>query len=179
MITWLYRARAAGPRRLAAILVAAMWAGTVATAEEPGWTAPSQLPQTVRVTVPAMVAFSVTNVSVATLASTGATPVSFDLALLGLGRALRISVKADADLTPPSGTAIPASNVSWQTSNVTGGVGVNGVLSKTAYTQVYQGNVGALSGHVDLTWTLSPPGSAIRAGTHQGLLRWKFESVIP
>jgi len=62
---------------------------------------------------------------------------------------------------------------------VTQGIGVNGVLSKTIYTQVYQSNVGAKSGKVDVNWTLSAPGLGVSPGMHYVTLRWKFESVIP
>jgi hypothetical protein len=164
---------------IAALLWLALWHGSIAPAE-PRAPEPAQLiPETVRITVPAAVDFDVDDVAVSHLGANGPSTVSFILAVLNLGRVLRISVKADADLTPPSGPAIPASSLSWQTSNVLGGVGVNGVLSKTSYTQVFQGHPLAVAGRVDLTWTLSAPGTAIRAGTHQVLLRWKVESVIP
>ena len=140
---------------------------------------PQLLPETVRITVPALVTFDVPNVTLSTDATSGVATVSFNLAVLNLGRGVRISVKADGDLTPPGGPAIPASNISWQTSNVSGGVGTNGVLSKTTYTQVFQGNVLTTSGRVDLTWRMSAPGTAVRAGTHQVLLRWRIESAVP
>jgi hypothetical protein len=56
---------------------------------------------------------------------------------------------------------------------------MNGVLSKTTYTPVYQSNVVVLSGRVDVVWKLLPPTPAVRAGTHQVTLRWKVESVTP
>jgi hypothetical protein len=121
----------------------------------------------------------VTNVSAATVATGGASIVSFDRARLKPGEALRISVKADGNLTGPGGPAIPASNISWTTSNVLNGIGINGTLSTATYTPVYESQVVATTGRVDLTWTLAAPGASILAGTHQALLRWKFEIIPP
>lgn len=132
----------------------------------------------VRVFVPTSVLIDVPNVAIETISNAPVT-VSFDSATLGPGQALRISVRADGDLTMTGGPAIPAQSLSWTTANVTNGVGLNGVLSKTVYTPVYQGTVGAATGRVDLTWRLSPPGVGITAGTRQTALRWRFEAVTP
>lgn len=134
---------------------------------------------TVRVFVPPMVLFNVPDVSVETTAS-GSSTVSFDTAVLLLGQALRISVRADGDLAHPSGPAIPAANVFWTTSNAVNGIGFNGTLSKTLYTPVYESNIGVLTGRVDVTWKLAAPGGGIsRSGTRDAVLRWRFESVTP
>jgi hypothetical protein len=133
----------------------------------------------VQIVVPTSVAFQVLDVAASTVAGTNPSTMSFSSAVLQPGQVLRISVKADSDLAPPSGTAIPASNVSWSTSSVVNGVGSNGVLSKTVYTQVFQSQVGVTSGGVDLNWTLSAPGIPLRAGTHQVSLRWKLEAIVP
>jgi hypothetical protein len=66
--------------------------------------------------------------------------MQFTGAVIKSNRGVRASVKADGDFVPPSGTAIPASRVSWTTSNAVNGVASNGTLSKTLYTQLYQGN---------------------------------------
>jgi len=76
-----------------------------------------------------------------------------------------------------SGVAIPASRVSWTTSNAVNGVGSNGTLSKTLYTQLYQGNDNATSGSVDIAWQLAAPGVPLRSGAHVLTLRWKLESI--
>jgi hypothetical protein len=131
-----------------------------------------------RVMVPALVVLDVPDVSSESIAGSPIT-VTFDSAILLVGQALRISVRADGDLTIPGGTPISASNLSWTTANVTNGVGLNGALSKTVYTTVYQGNAGATSGRLDVTWRLSPPGGGIRAGTRQAALRWRFEAITP
>ena len=130
-----------------------------------------------RVVVPPLIQFQVTNVGVDTMSS--AVTVSFDSAVLGVGEGLRISVRADGDLTLPGSPAIPATNISWTTSSVANGVGLIGTLSKTVYTPVYQGNVGASNGRVDITWKLAAPGAGILAGTRQAVLRWRFEAVTP
>jgi hypothetical protein len=130
----------------------------------------------VRVTLPATMSFAVTNVSASTVASPNPTTVSYDTAVLIPGQALRISVKADSDFVPPSGTAIPASNVSWTTSGASQGTGINGVLSKTVYSQLFQGNVLASSGSVNVTWSLAAPGTPLRAGNHNLTMRWKLEA---
>ena len=137
---------------------------------------PAQVAQ-VRVFVPPAILFQVANVSVETFASAPVT-VSFDTATLEPGQALRISVRADGDLTLPGGPAIPATNISWTTSNVTNGVGLNGSMSKTVYTPIYESNAGATSGRVDLTWKLAAPGG-VRAGTREAALRWRLEAITP
>lgn len=132
----------------------------------------------VRIVVPAIVSFQVLKVGVSTVA-TNPSSIAFSSAALLPGQVLRISVKAEGDLTPPSGRSIPASKISWRTSNVASGIGMNGVLSSTGYGQVFQGQAGALSGGVNLNWTLAPPGVPLHAGNHQVVIRWKLEAVVP
>jgi hypothetical protein len=139
----------------------------------------SVLAESVKITLPASVAFAVTNVSVATTGSPNPTPVSFSVLSVTAGHALRISVKADADFTPPSGTAIPASNVSWTTSAPSNGVGSNGTLSNAAYVQLFQNTLGKNNGGVSVAWTLAAPGTPLRAGNHLLTLRWKVEAITP
>ena len=147
----------------------------LAAAEMSALAAP-QLGIGVRVTVPPSLVFQIPNVQTATTA--GPTTVTFDLVVL-LGQALRISVKADSDLTLPGGTTIAASDITWTASGAVNGVGMNGTLSKTTFTTVYQSQANATSGRVDLTWTLAAQGTSVNAGTRQAALRWKFEAVTP
>jgi hypothetical protein len=165
-------------RKCAPILVAALWAGAVTAAEEPVQILPPVI-ETARTTLPALIVFEVTDLTTTTEAVTGTTRVSFDEALLGTGRAVRISVKADGDLVPQDDGSIPVSNINWETSGAVNGVGMNGVLNKTTYTPVFQSNVLVLSGQVDVVWKLSAPGPAVRAGPHQVTLRWRIESINP
>ena len=136
--------------------------------------------ESVNVSLPASVSFFVANVSASTTGSPDPTAISFDSADLVLGNRLRISVQADAaDFTPPAGTAIPASKVSWTTSGAVGGTGSNGTLSSSSYSQVYQSNPSPSFGSVNVVWDLAAPGSGIRAGDHTLTVRWKLESVAP
>ena len=131
----------------------------------------------VAIILPAAVGFAVTNVSVATNGTPSSPRLQFSSGLLKTNRGLRASVKADNDFVPPSGTAIPASRVSWTTSNAVNGVGSNGTLSKTVYTQLFQANDNATSGRVDIAWQLAAPGIPLRSGAHVLTLRWKLESI--
>jgi hypothetical protein len=158
---------------IGALVALSLWV-TVAMAPA----APMQL-ESARVTTPASVTFQVTDAYVQTTASGGAVTVSFNQGTFLLGRVLRISVKADGDLTAAGGAPLLASGVSWTTSNVASGVGSNGSLSTAVYTQVYQSDVGKKTGRVDLTFRLAAPGASARAVTYVSTLRWKFEAVWP
>ena len=133
--------------------------------------------ETVTISLPAAVSFAVTNVGATTIGTPSSPRLQFSGAVLKNNRGVRASVKADNDFIPPSGTAIPASRVSWTTSNAVNGVGSNGTLSKTAYTQLFQGNDDATSGRVDIAWQLAAPGVPLRSGAHVLTLRWKLESI--
>ena len=134
---------------------------------------------TVSVSVPMAVAFTVTDVARSTSGAQGPVRISFSNASLD-GKALRISVQADAaSFTPPSGASIPASKVSWNSPAANGGLGMSGTLGSSSYAMVFQGNPATPSGYVDLGWTLAAPGSGIRAGVHQLTIRWKIESITP
>jgi hypothetical protein len=133
--------------------------------------------ESVRITVPAGVSFTVTDVS----ANTSASParVSFDTAILLPLRRLRISVRADAaNFTSPlpAGALIPAAKATWTTSNASGGTGSSGTLSSAAYTVAFESSLLALSGGVDVNWTLTAPGGGVRAGAHTLVVRYKLES---
>ena len=133
--------------------------------------------ETVRITIPASVGFSVTNVSVATAGSPASGTVSFSqFTGTDTGNVLRISVKADGNFAPPSGPAIPASKLSWTTSSPANGTGSNGVLSTSAYSQVFQSSPTKKAGGVNISWSLAAPGTAIRAGVHTLTVRWKLEA---
>ena len=154
-----------------AMLGITAWAATVVS---------SGAQETVSIAVPSAVSFSVTDVSTSTPGSPNPARISFSNAVLLSGKALRVSVQADAAaFTPPNGSSIPGSNVSWSTVGAAGGTGWNGTLSATSYTLVFQSNPNPTSGHADLAWTLAAPGSGVRAGTHQLTIRWKLESITP
>jgi hypothetical protein len=132
--------------------------------------------ETVRISAPVAVLFQVADVSQSV--TSAKTTLTFDTATLVSGHALRISVKADDDLKI-AGASIAASKVSWTTSAVTHGVGVDGTLSAATFTEVYESKSGADTGKVSLQWTLAGSAGVQRAGTYQTTLRWKIESVVP
>ena len=161
--------------RWALRLIAAAAAATACLAAS----APALAQDTARVTVPAVLSFDVTDVLTSAVASPNPTRASFDTAVIPPTQAIRFSVRADGDLIGPGGSSIPASHLSWTTSNVLNGVGVNGTLSRTSYATVFEGQPTATSGGVDLAWTLAAPGTPLRAGTYQLTLRWKAEAFVP
>lgn len=140
--------------------------------------APASL-DTVAVALPTLVQFAVTNVSVNTVGSPSPSHVSFSSASLKNNHGVHFAVKADSNFVPPGGAAIPASNVSWVTSNPSHGLGTNGRLSTASYSDVFQADGDSLSGGFDMVWTLAAPGTPLRAGTHSLTLRWKLESIHP
>jgi hypothetical protein len=147
------------------------WAATCASAAAQ---------ETVNIVVPSAVSFPVTDVTQSTSGGPSPTTISFANANLKPGKALRVSVQADgAAFTPPSGSSIPTSKASWTTVGAAGGTGWSGTLGSSSYALVFQSDPARTSGHVDLAWTLAPPGSGIRAGTHQLTIRWKLESITP
>ena len=143
---------------------------------------PAWAQQTVTVTVPAGVSFSVLDVA----ASTGGTPnpvtVTYSSPLLFTNaQKLKISVKADTSTFAGPGTTHPAaSQVSW-TATASPGTPSNGTLSSSAYTQVYLSPshlVVTSTGSVSLSWTLASIAAAgLRSGTHTLTVRWKFEVI--
>jgi hypothetical protein len=136
--------------------------------------------ETVSISVPLAISFPVTDVSRSTGGTPNVTTISFSNASLSLGKALRVSVQADAAaFTPPGGSSIPVANVSWNNLGASGGIGWSGILISSSFALVFQSDPGRTSGHVDLGWTLAAPGSGIRAGSHQLAIRWKVESITP
>ena len=133
----------------------------------------------VSISIPAAVGFAVTNVSIATAGNPASGTATFSSLNAGRGGVLRISVKADSSFVPPSGPAIPASKVSWTTSGANNGTGSGGVLSTSAYSQLFQSAAGKKAGSVNVSWSLAAPGTPLRAGTHTLTVRWKLESINP
>jgi hypothetical protein len=133
----------------------------------------------VTITVPASVSFTVPNVTVATTGSPTAARVSFNTLVVAPTQVLRISVRADAAnfSSPSAGTAIPATKLTWTTSNTSGGTGSSGTLTSSSYTTLFQSSPLQLSGSVDVTWVLGPPGGGIRAGSHTLTVRYRLEAL--
>lgn len=148
---------------------------TLAVAVSGAAVASADAQESVSISVPMAVSFAVTDVSQSTSGTPNVTTISYN-ASLDPGKALRVSVQADAAaFTPPGGPSIPAANVSW---NVVG-ANESGPLSSSSFTLVFQSEPGWPSGDVNLEWTLAAPGSGIRAGSHQLTIRWRVESITP
>jgi hypothetical protein len=135
----------------------------------------------VDITIPASVSFAVNNISATTTGTPVTFTVSFSNAKLKHTDALRISVMANSTaFTPPNGTTqIPASTVTWTTSNAVHGAGSNGTLNATQFTQVYQSDLDPSSGSVAITWRLTGAPVGIHSGSHTLSLTWKLEAVTP
>ena len=130
--------------------------------------------ETVQMSLPMSVTFQVFNGP-----ATATATISYANAILLPGHVLRIKALADSvEFSGPSGNKIPASAVSWTTSNAQGGVGSSGTLSSSTATIVFQSGLLPLSGSVELTFQLNPPGN-IHAGNHTMSLRWIMEAVNP
>jgi hypothetical protein len=135
------------------------------------------------VTVPATVHFAVA--SVASPTDSAVQTVSATGILLATGKALKISLQANAaDFTPPSGGTITwaATDVSWNNGStwtgITGGAGSANSLSSAAYTAVATSDVNATTlSTASLVFTLAAKGTVDRAGSHTLAATWKFESI--
>ncbi len=134
---------------------------------------------TVDVSMPAAVAFFVTDISSPTPGNPSPTPVTFSSASLKKNRGVRMSIRADGNFTGPGGSSIPASAVSWTVSSATGAIATGGTLGTTSYTEVLQGMADAVAGGAELSWTLAPITGPVRAGSHTLTIRWRIESVKP
>ncbi len=164
------RSREAAPSRIALLGLFALAAAAVSAAAQ----------ETVTISVPLAVSFPVTDVSRSTSGTPSITTIVFSNANLSAGKALRVSVQSDAAaFTPPSGSSIPVSSVSWSNLGASGGIGWSGTLSASSYALVFQSNPATASGHMDLEWTMAAPTSGLRAGNHQLTIRWKMESITP
>src|SRR2546423_588911 len=133
----------------------------------------------VTITIPGSVSFAVTRVLLSTTGSPNPFVISFTNGS-SIKHHLNISVIANAvNFTAPSSgrSAIPASNVSWTTSNAVNGTGTNGTLSASVYTLLYVSINKPTTGSVGLTWSLAAPGANIHAGAHTLTVRWKLESI--
>ncbi len=137
------------------------------------------------ITVPAAVAFSVTNVT----AQTTATDASISLANIVLATAtkqVKISLMANAGSFTPSvggATTWSATDVSWTTPNGGGGswvngVRVNGTLSSSVFGEVATCTADAAScSTTGLSFKLAAKPTVQRSGGHTLSVTWKVESI--
>ena len=133
------------------------------------------------VSVPASVAFNVTNVSADT--NSADQSVSATTVVLSDGKALRVEIQAGAaDFTAPSGGTVTwaAGDISWDAATWTNGTGSANALSSASYTTVATSSANAASlSASDLTFTLADKNTVDRAGDHTLAATWKFSSVTP
>jgi len=133
-----------------------------------------------RVTVPAGIAFTVSDVGSATL-SNPATVAVDTIVLESATQQLRISLQAGAAaFTPPSAGATTwvAGDVSWTAATWTAGDGSSGTLSSSAYTTVATCDAGTTAcSTTSQTFSLAPRPAVQRAGGHVLIVRWKVESI--
>lgn len=134
--------------------------------------------ESVTVTLPTSVSFTVSNVGTATAGSPATTRAAFTNATLLPDRLVRISVRADTERFSNGTDTFAASLVSWGIAGTTNGTGLSGVLSAASWTPVFEGYLNGTEGAADLRWTLDAPGRT-RAGAHTLSVRWLIESVAP
>ncbi len=136
--------------------------------------------ESVNIDIPSAVSFAVDDATQTTVGSPNPFSITYSGASLDSGNELRLSVMASSTtFTAPAGVPIPASNVSWTIGSVTNGVGAPGTLTADSFTQVYVSDPNAVSGGVDIIWSLAPPPAGVRAGQHTLSVTWKIESVTP
>jgi hypothetical protein len=134
----------------------------------------------VRVTVPGIVNFNVTNIAVAT----ASTPVSVtvdDVVLATAGKTVKISVLASAAAFTPSVASAAtwaAVDVSWVAATFSnGGTGAIGTLALTAVPVPTCAADVASCSTTNLVFTLAPNALVKRSGSHTLNMTWKFESI--
>ena len=135
--------------------------------------------QTVKMTIPTGVSFTVNDVGVVTAGSPSTTVVGFSGGTWPPpgGRRFVISIRADAaNFTAPSGGSIPASYVTW-TASTGSGTASGGTLSSSAFAQVFRSPTNTPAGSVDVSWELAALNalSNLRSGNHTLTVRWRLE----
>jgi hypothetical protein len=174
--------------RVSALAVAAFGLAAVANAQTtvtlPDTSQTTTLTATVadqaRVTVPAGVAFTVNDVSIATTSANASVTVT-NIVLATAAKQLRVSLQANAaSFTPPVALATTwaAGDVSWNAAAWTNAAGSAGTLSSVAYTPVAICTADTAScSTVALQFSLAANAAVKRSGNHTLVVRWKFESI--
>lgn len=151
-----------------------------------GTTLTAAVPEQARITAPAGISFSVTNVSSPTTEGDVALSVA-NIVLMTATKQLRILLMANGtSFTPPiaAATTWTASDVSWSAGPGGGpnqwqnAVGSAGVLSSAAYNTVATCNADAAACSINkLSFTLAARPAVKRSGSHTLTVTWKFESI--
>jgi hypothetical protein len=137
--------------------------------------------QSVTVSVPPSVSFSVSDVGSPTHGTPATTQVTYSTAIgFTTAQKLNISVQPMAATFAGPSTGIAASKVSW-TASASSGNPSNGTLAFGSYTNVYRSpnkQLPTSSGTITLAWTMGAlPASGLRSGTYTLTVRWKFEAL--
>ena len=133
-----------------------------------------------RVTVPAGVTFTVTNVSAST-PSSGQSITVDSIVLAAATNQLKVSLQGNSDaFTPPvaGATTWAVGDVTWNAASWTNATGSSGTLSNTAYNTVATctADTGSCS-TTALVFTLAAKSTVKRSGNHTLVVTWKFESI--
>lgn len=133
-----------------------------------------------RVTVPAGVSFSVTDVASGTAAS-GASVTVDNIVLASATKQIRVSIQAGAAaFTPPAvgATTWSAGDVTWNAATWTNATGASGTLSNSSYSEVATCDADAAScSTTGLVFTLGAKSTVKRSGNHTLSITWRFESI--
>ena len=133
-----------------------------------------------RVTVPATVTFSVTNIGVST-AATAASVTADRIVTSSAAKQLKISLQANAaSFTPPVAGSVTwsAADVSWNAATWTNATGTAGTLSNSSYSAVATCQADATScATTGLVFTLDAKPTVQRSGAHTLVVTWKFEGI--
>lgn len=133
-----------------------------------------------RVTVPAGVAFAVTDVSGSTAATAASVTVS-NIVLATSTKQMKVSLQGSAaSFTPPvaGATTWAAGDVTWNAATWTNATGASGTLSNAAYSTVATCTADAADcSTTGLVFTLGAKSTVKRAGNHTLVVTWKFESI--
>jgi hypothetical protein len=132
-----------------------------------------------RINVPAIITFNVASVAAVTNANADIT--IDNIVLSSATRTVRVSVQANAAaFTPPAGggNTWSAGDVSWAAGTWSGGAGVAGTLSNSAFNQVANSNAGVSALSVTgLQFSLAANPLVNRAGTHTLTMTWRVEAL--
>jgi hypothetical protein len=128
------------------------------------------------ISVPANVAFAVTNKSAAAV-STAQTVTLSNIVLSSASKTLRMSVSSPASFTAPAGATYAAGDVSWNASTFTSGTGIAGTLAATDVVLATCVAAVTTCGTTNLVFTLAPNATVVHSGNHTLVMTWKFESM--
>jgi len=164
-----------------ALLATALLAQTVTLPDTSySTTANANVSEQAQVTVPANIAFPVTDIASSTAASAASVTVG-NIVLATSTKQLKISIEAGAaSFTPPlTGAATwSAGDVTWNAATWTNATGGSGTLASGIFSTVATCAANAAScSTAGLVFTLGAKTTVKRSGNHSLTVIWKFESI--